>query len=305
MAAGCPSPYGRRVGIEVRGYEPADRAAVRRICFETGYMGDPAAWQWADGESFADLFSRYYTDHEPESALVAEHEGEVVGYLLGCRDSRRVRSPAAMGGASMLRRGLLVRPGTAGVLWRSLGDLAAGAVRREPLPAGFDDDRWPAHLHIDLLSSARSQGVGRELIDRWLATLRDEDIPGCHLETWAENDGAIAFFAQMGFVRHGDPVPMPGLRSPEGHRHHTQVMVQSLRDPSNPSPEHAGARPEATVPPDAACSPEQAPPRAHAEASPGKARGQAEAKPRPTANPRPEQAQSSPEQAEARTEPGS
>lgn len=235
MAPGTASSYGRRVGIRVRGYEASDREAVRRICFETGYMGDPAAWQWADRESFADLFSRYYTDHEPESALVAEHDGEVVGYLLGCRDSSRVLSPAAMGGRSMLMRGLLFRPGTAGVLWRSLGDLATGVVRREPLPTGFEDERWPAHLHIDLLSSARSQGVGRELIGRWLQTLRDEDVAGCHLETWAENDGAIAFFGQMGFEVHGDPIPMPGLRSPEGHRHHTQVMVQSLRSPKDES----------------------------------------------------------------------
>ena len=78
----------------VRQYRRADRAAVRRTCFETGYMGDPIAWQWRDAESFADLFTGWYTDREPESALVVEQEGEVVGYLLGCRDSRQVTPPS-------------------------------------------------------------------------------------------------------------------------------------------------------------------------------------------------------------------
>ncbi len=212
----------------MRLYAPGDRDAVRRICFETGYMGDPVAWQWADPESFADLFTSWYTDHEPESAFVAESEGRVVGYLLGCRDTRRVQSAVRTMGRH-LRRGVLVRPGTAGVLWRSMADIARDTLRAEAVPTGFVDDRWPAHLHIDLLPEARAAGVGRELITRWLDVLDTGGIPGCHLEIWAENDDAIAFFGRLGFARWGPPMPMPGIRSPEGHRHHTQVMVRSLR----------------------------------------------------------------------------
>lgn len=228
----------------MRGYASDDRDAVRRICWETGYMGDPVGWQWADRDSFADLFTGWYTDHEPGSARVAELDGRVVGYLLGCRDSRRVRSP---GGGTvalhLLARGLLVRPGTAPVLWRSLGDVARGAVRGEDLPSAFVDDRWPAHLHIDLLPEARSQGVGEALVTAWLDDLAADDVAGCHLETWAENDGAIAFFRHMGFAPRGRPTPMPGLRSPEGHRHHSQLMVRSLRDgPAPPGGAPAGDR---------------------------------------------------------------
>lgn len=205
---------------------------MRRICFETGYMGDPVAWQWRDAASFADLFTGWYTDHEPESALVAERHGRVIGYLLGCRDSRHVRVPAALVRRHLVRRGLLVRPGTAPVLWRTMADLAPAAIaaargRRRPPPKPVDG-RWPAHLHIDLLPEGRSIGLGRALVRRWLESLRRAGVAGCHLETWAENDGAVAFFEAMGFSRRGHPVPMPGLRSPEGHRHHTQLMVQSL-----------------------------------------------------------------------------
>jgi ribosomal protein S18 acetylase RimI-like enzyme len=216
--------------VLIRPYRPSDREGVRRVCFETGYMGDPVAWQWRDRESFADLFCGWYTDHAAEDALVVmDEQGEVGGYLLGCRDTRRVPGPGRLAARHLLGRGLLVRPGTAPVLWRTLGDIAAAAVRDRRLPPGeVIDDRWPAHLHIDLLPAARGRGAGRELMTRWLDSLRADGIAGCHLTTWAENDDAIAFFTTMGFRREGPSHPMPGLRSPEGHRHTTQLMVQPL-----------------------------------------------------------------------------
>jgi ribosomal protein S18 acetylase RimI-like enzyme len=219
----------RAVGAgAIRPYEARDRDAVRRICFQTGYMGDPVRWQWADAESFADLFTSWYTDREPESALVVEVDGEVAGYLLGCRDSRRLATPPALLARHVLLRGLLVRPGTAPLMWRGAADVGRSLIIGRVAPTVFDDPRWPAHLHIDLLPKARCAGIGRQLVTRWLDTLREEGIVGCHLETWAENDGAVAFFEAMGFRRRGEPVAMPGVRSPEGHRHHTQLMVRSL-----------------------------------------------------------------------------
>jgi len=219
----------------IRPYEPGDRDAVRRICFDTGYMGDSVGWTWPDRESFADLFSAWYTDHEPTSALVVDDGGEVVGYLLGCRDSRRMPAPTGPIRRHLLRRGLAVRPATAPLVWRCALDLALAAARRR-MPEPFLDDRWPAHLHIDLVQEARGHGMGRLLIRRWLDALRAEGVSGCHLETWAENDEGIAFFEAVGFTRHREPVPMPGVRSTRGTRHHTQVMVQSLSPLDDPDP---------------------------------------------------------------------
>lgn len=229
----------------VRPYRCADRDGVRHVCVATGYMGDPIAWQWRDRASFADLFSGHYTDHEPESSWVAELDGEVVGYLLGCRDSRTVANPAPMMARHLLGRGLLVRPGTAGVLWRSIGDVAVGLARGQRLDAELTDPRWPAHLHINLLPVARGGGVGRRLIGTWLDTLRAEGIVGCHLGTWGENAGAIAFFEASGFRREGPLRPMPGMRSPSGGRHHVQWMVQDLAASSAGPP---GVRPDVAHP---------------------------------------------------------
>jgi ribosomal protein S18 acetylase RimI-like enzyme len=211
--------------MRVRPYRPEDRPAVRHICHETGYMGEPADWFWRDRESFADLFSGYYTDREPESALVAEDgDGRVLGYLLGCVDSYRVTPPGVILKRHILRRGLPLRPGTGGFFWRSLLDV----VRDGGAPEALHDARWPAHLHIDLLPEARGRGAGGALMRGWLERLREAGVRGCHLGTFHENTNAIAFFERMGFRRHGPLRAAPGFRLRGGGRMHAQFLVQDL-----------------------------------------------------------------------------
>lgn len=209
----------------VRPYHPADRDAVRRIAHQTGYMGEPADWFWRDLPSFADIWTGYYTDREPGSAFVAERDGRVVGYLLGCERTGPASSPAAALAHHTLRRLLFFRPGTAGFLWRSLFD----TVRARHLPTGeLLDARWPSHLHTNLLPAGRGRGLGAALMRAWLEHLRGVGSPGCHLATLAENEPAIAFFQRMGFARFGAPQLVPGMRLRSGGRMHLQFMTQAL-----------------------------------------------------------------------------
>lgn len=73
-----------KMNTVIRPYSPLDRVAIRHICCETGFQGDPVDPLFCDRDVFADFFTRYYTDWEPESAFVAEVNGEVVGYLTCC-----------------------------------------------------------------------------------------------------------------------------------------------------------------------------------------------------------------------------
>jgi GNAT superfamily N-acetyltransferase len=214
--------------LVVRAYRGSDRDAVRRVCFETGYMGDPIAWQYSDLPSFAHLFCDWYIDRHGDHASVVELDGRVVGYRLGCPD---VRDPSlaaherAFATRHALGRGLLVRPGTAGFFWRSVIDLARD---RSILSSPVDHARYPADLHIDFMPVARGAGVGRRMVTEWIDSRREAGAPGVHLGTWGENAGAIAFFTTLGFEPVGPPARTPGFRQRDGSRCSVQWMVREL-----------------------------------------------------------------------------
>jgi ribosomal protein S18 acetylase RimI-like enzyme len=210
----------------VRSYVAGDRAAVRDICYRTGLMGEPADGFWRHKESWADLWTSYYTDREPESLYVATVDDSVVGYLTGCMDTAAAPSTDEIMRAVIRKHWLLFRPGTAGFLYRGMLDSMRD---RERARGGFIDPRWPAHLHINLLPAARGRGLGAALMERWQKRLVEADSPGCHLGTLVENVRAVSFFEKMGFRKHGAPALVPGMRGKEGERLHKQIMVWNPR----------------------------------------------------------------------------
>ena len=58
---------------------------------------------------------------------------------------------------------------------------------------------YPSHLHINLLPRLRGHGVGRALMDRWLAAVSESGSTGAHLATGAANTRAIRFYTAYGF----------------------------------------------------------------------------------------------------------
>src|SRR6187551_1653888 len=73
----------------LRKFQPADRARVRELCCETGFLGNPIDPVFEDRQLFADYLTAYYTDWEPESSFVLLVNGEIRGYLLGSRQPLR------------------------------------------------------------------------------------------------------------------------------------------------------------------------------------------------------------------------
>ncbi len=183
--------------VEIRDYEPRDRVAVREICRSTAYGG--AEEELIDPHLFVDLMLRAYTDFAAGGVWVAERRGGVVGYLAGGFDAGRLQRvqawrvmPVAMTRA--LGRGLLWRRS----LWRLLGDLPgflAEARRAEAL----DEERYPGHLHVNLLPESRGRAVGRRLVERFLAEARGRELPGVRAVVYETNQPARRFFERLGF----------------------------------------------------------------------------------------------------------
>src|SRR5688500_4598286 len=191
--------------VIIRDYRPEDRAAVRRICFETGMMGDPIAWQYDDEESFADMLTSYYTDAEPQNAVVAEAEdGRVIGYMLSCRDAKKVWEPGLIALRHVLTRGLAFRRGTAGFYWRGLWDMFADLFRAKRPPIDFA--RFPSHTHNNLLPEGRGSSASVEFFYRIFDKLKRAGSPGLHGEALAANQKMVDFAVhKLGYQLVGEP----------------------------------------------------------------------------------------------------
>ncbi|MBV9080798.1 MAG: GNAT family N-acetyltransferase [Elusimicrobia bacterium] len=183
----------------VRPYQPADRAALRRIAADTADAGRPVENFFSDREFVCDFISGYYTDVDPSETWVAESGGRVVGYLCGCFDTRRylkAMSKRVVPGAIArgISRGLLWNPEA----WRFVfagirTGLKSGNYRNKYL------DRYPAHLHINVDHTFRGTGAGGDLMDAFEKQAREAGLSGCHLGTRCDNESARGFFERKGF----------------------------------------------------------------------------------------------------------
>ncbi len=152
--------------LTIRRYRASDRAAVRRLCCDTGFLGEPIDPVYEDRELFADFLTTYYTDHEPESSFVVELDGELRGYLLGCRKPLRNQLYSFYQNICLSIRALL--------RLRRYNERSRGFIRwvvmngwRE-VPAA---PRRTPHFHINLLPDARSIGTTRALFSSFFGYL--------------------------------------------------------------------------------------------------------------------------------------
>ncbi len=182
----------------VRPFQTRDRQALLAIGADTAFFGAPIERYLEDRRLFMDGFYAYYTDYEPEHSWVACADEQVVGFLVGCFNSRRqnqtLRKEILPGLLQKLLRGeYRMGPKT----WRYLRSIAGALLRREVPPV--DENAYPAHLHINLLPSWRGQGLGRQLIEAYLQQLRENQIPGVHLHTTSQNKAAVHLYEKTGF----------------------------------------------------------------------------------------------------------
>lgn len=211
--------------MEIRTFAENDRDELRELFGRVG-EGAPSASLWGHEESEAAVYLTPYVDLEPDSLFVAVVDGVLTGYLTGCLDSSVLPSESERMEQAIRKYRLFFRPRPAAFFARSMLDMVMSAVRREPTAAEFDDPRWPAHLHMNLLPQVRGTGVGAALMNRWFDRLRETGSRGCHLQTLVENTRAVMFFERMGFVKHGPALLVPCLRD-RGKHLHQQTMVWS------------------------------------------------------------------------------
>lgn len=178
----------------LRLYRPGDRGDVYDICVRTGDSGADATGKFWDDTLLPDVYAGPYLALEPGLAFVVDTGRRVSGYLLAAQDTRdfvaRYRAEWLPGFAA--RHPLVEPPVTPDDRLTRIGHHPEGMV-------GPDQERYPAHLHIDLLPEVQRQGWGRRLMRALFAELRGRGVPGVQLGFGERNTGAGLFYRRLGF----------------------------------------------------------------------------------------------------------
>lgn len=181
----------------IRPFRSGDEPALADICLHTADAGADATGVLDDDAIWAEVFVLPYAARHPDLAFVVEtDDGRVAGYVVCAPDTAAFEAwfrdewwPVH---GACWPKPEIERSRQDGVLVYAYG---RGGVPEADL------ERYPAHLHIDLLPELQGQGWGRRLIDTLAGALRDRGVPGLHLVASIENVGALAFYDRLGFAR--------------------------------------------------------------------------------------------------------
>jgi hypothetical protein len=166
MAASPSMPPEKR--FTLRPFQPADRARIRELCCETGFLGNPIDPVFEDREIFADYLTAYYTDWEPESSFVLLVNDDIRGYLLGSRHPLRQQLYNAYNNVALFLRGISRYRHYNAASKKFVQWILRQAWREVPAAP-----RNTAHFHINLLADARGVAHARGLTDAYLKYLHD------------------------------------------------------------------------------------------------------------------------------------
>ncbi|HEY1789115.1 MAG TPA: GNAT family N-acetyltransferase [Verrucomicrobiae bacterium] len=164
--------------VIIRRYKPEDRAEIRRICCDTGFLGNPIETIFSDREVFADLFTNPYLDYGTNWAWVADEGGRVVGYLLG--------SVSRSFNYTLMYSGFQA---TMKMITRAAKGCYASHPRsrhfiRWLLTSGFrEQPKHPdnaAHLHLNVEKSYRGHGLGLRLWQAFEQQLDRAGVRNCY-----------------------------------------------------------------------------------------------------------------------------
>jgi GNAT superfamily N-acetyltransferase len=184
------------MGPIIRAFRPGDERALYDICLRTGASGEDATGAFRDPNLLGEVYVGPYLRLAPSMALVGEDESGVAGYTLGVADTHAFEKACERDWWPALR------------LRYPLGHFPPNSpddrlVRMIHAPRETTADvveRYPAHLHIDLLPRLQGRGYGRRLLETLFDALASAGAPAVHLGVGLANQRAIGFYERMGFT---------------------------------------------------------------------------------------------------------
>jgi len=188
----------------IRKYLAGDEDAIKEITFRTGFKGEDLTGRnyIDDKDLFFLIFIYYYPKYEPQHCFVAEDlkREKVVGFICGTPNTVQQESRFKK---IMIWR-ILFRVLSV-TIWRypktflTLLKMSGMRPSIDPIAISNLIQKYPAHLHINLLPEYQHMGLGSKLIQTYESHLLKLGISGVHLQTTSYNKKAIPFYLKNGY----------------------------------------------------------------------------------------------------------
>jgi ribosomal protein S18 acetylase RimI-like enzyme len=189
----------------IRNARPDDLDALYAIALATGDSGQDASGLYRDGALVGHLYAAPYARLDPEFAMVVEDEAGVGGYIVGALDTLAFEARLEAEWWPALRR-RYADPAGDPARWTP-DQLRAWQIHHPRPPPARITGPYPSHLHINLLPRLQGRGLGKALIDAWLARIAAAGSRGMHLGVSPANHRALRFYRAYGLEEFAFPNP--------------------------------------------------------------------------------------------------
>jgi ribosomal protein S18 acetylase RimI-like enzyme len=198
------------MSVRIRKATQADSPSLSRICLLTADAGKSAESLHDHAELPGLVYAVPYVELPTTWAfvLVDESKDQVVGYIVGSKDTRGFEQYARDHWwpvqAEKYPPSAMVREAD-----KKYANLLRNMYSAEEPNVAFS----PAHLHINILEGYQGQGWGRKLIQTAVDYLKAEGLEGVWLGLDVRNTEARKFYERLGFRSfEGAPAHVIGLK---------------------------------------------------------------------------------------------
>lgn len=175
-----------------------DLDSLYGITLATVDAGRDARHLYEDAQVIGHIYVGPYAHIEPRFCIVAEDDVGVAGYAVGIADTQAWFDRLERDWWPRLRK-RYDDPGP-DLLPHWSHDQRRAFLIHHPVRTPYRvSDRFPAHMHLNLLPRLQGRGVGSRLLAEWLAQAAHEGIGPIHIGANRQNGRGIAFWARNGF----------------------------------------------------------------------------------------------------------
>ncbi len=170
------------INLTIRQYKEKDKDNVHFICLNS--EGPSKSSKRGMNFTFA-VYCDYYIENEPGNCFVATDDNDkAIGYIISTQDFDKFKE-------------IYISKYYPKIQWWEFRRRKS-ALRAISSQEKYKD-KYPAHLHIDILPEYQHKGLGRKLMDALCDNLRQKNVKGVMFTVWHKNYNAIKFYEKYGF----------------------------------------------------------------------------------------------------------